>query len=138
MIIRDSPSAPGLFANGFGGHLSRELLAFGKAYRRILVVFQNHNILIYVHPCTGPCAAIRHSLSLGVCIADLHGGTAFHKSVFSVLTKRKWVRISKFGPSPLRRDGLAMPQIRMQGILFGMAVMPHLVPDSLLTKLALR
>ena len=92
----------------------------------------------------GACLALRSLssnqtlLSLGVCIADLHGGTVFYKSVFSVLTKRKWVRVRKFGPSPLRMDGLATPQIRMQGILFGVAVIPHLSPDSHLAKLALR
>lgn len=117
--------------------MSRELLAFGKAYQRILVVFRHHNILVHAWAC-GPYPAIRHSLSLGVCIADLHGGNVFYKSVFSVLTKRKWVRVRKFGPSPLRMDGLATPQIRMQGILFGVAVIPHLSPDSYLAKLALR
>lgn len=61
----------------------------------------------------------------------------FISPVFFVLTKGKWVRIGKFGPSPLRKDGLATPQIRMQGILLGVAVIPDLRPDSHLVELVL-
>lgn len=57
--------------------------------------------------------------------------------VFFVLTKKKWVRIGKFGSSPLRKDELATPQIRMQGILLGVAVIPNLSPVSHLAKLVL-
>lgn len=115
-----------------------KLLAFGKAYQGFWFYFKTTIFWYMRGPACRSLSAVRHSLSLGVCIADLDGGTALHKSVFSVLTKRKWVRIRKFAPSPLRKDGLATPQIRMQGILFGVTVIPHLSPDSHLTKLALR
>ena len=43
----------------------------------------------------------------------------FMSPLTSVLTERKWVRIRKFGPNPLKDDGLVTPHIRVQSILTG-------------------
>lgn len=86
--------------------VTRELLAFREPYQRIcghisepqqdVFVF---TVFWYISGFAGPHLAVRRSWSLGRFISRLS----------SVLTKRKWVRIGKFGPSPLRKDGSAIP-----------------------------
>lgn len=43
----------------------------------------------------------------------------FMSPLTSVLTERIWVRIRKFGPNPLKDNGLVTPHIRVQSILAG-------------------